>query len=188
MMSNEITARVPANKRPKRVGRGDGSGSGKTSGRGHKGAQSRSGCDIRPLAEGGQMPLFRRLPKRGFSNFNFRTEYDIVNVGTLNERFGDGDTVDVDVMQKMRLVQSARPLVRVLAKGTLEKKLTVEAHAFSRQAREAIEKAGGTVRLIERRSAAEKARAKRNQAKAGRMQKTERSAAPRGAEEPPDES
>lgn len=188
MMLNEITAQAAANKRRRRVGRGDGSGHGKTSGRGHKGAQARSGCDIRPLTEGGQMPLFRRLPKRGFSNFNFRTRYDIVNVGTLNERFEDGDTVDVDVMRKLRLVQTVRPLVRILARGSLEKKLTVEAHAFSQKARQAIERAGGTARLVERQSAAEKAKAKRNTAGARRTAKAESSVEAAGAEEIQSES
>lgn len=168
MMLSDITARAGAHKRRKRVGRGESSGKGKTCGRGHKGSQSRSGGAVRPLTEGGQMPLFRRMPKRGFSNVKFRTEYEIVNLGRLNERFRDGETVDIDVLRKLRLVQAAKPLVRILGKGTLDKKLTVEAHAFSRKAKEAIERAGGAVRLIERRSPAEKAAAKRLTGQAGR--------------------
>ena len=172
MMLNDITSRAGAARRRMRVGRGDGSGKGKTCGRGHKGARSRSGCDIRPLTEGGQMPLFRRLPKRGFSNFKFRREYEIVNVGTLNERFSDGAVVDLDALQKVRLVQSGQPRVRILGKGTLEKKLTITAHAFSQGAREAIEKAGGTVELIESMTPAEKAAKKRNTTKAKSPAKT----------------
>lgn len=164
MMINDVTAKGGAHKRRMRVGRGDGSGKGKTCGRGHKGLQSRAGGGVRPLTEGGQMPLFRRLPKRGFSNVQFCTRYDIVNVGTLNERFADGDTVDPDTLLARRLIRGGAP-VRILAKGTLERKLTVAAHAFSAKAREAIEKAGGSVSLIERQAPAEKAAAKRNTAK-----------------------
>jgi len=112
------------------------------------------------------MPIFRRIPKRGFSNFNFRTEYEIVNVSTLDERFQDGETVDLDALKKLRLVCGQRPLVKILAKGTLGKKLTVEAHVFSAKARAAIEQAGGTAKVIERRSPQDAARAKRNTAKA----------------------
>ena len=166
MMLNEVTRRAGAHKRPKRVGRGRSSGRGKTCGRGHKGSQSRSGGGAHRLHEGGQMPIFRRIPKRGFSNFNFRTEYEIVNVSTLDERFQDGETVDLDVLKKLRLVRGQRPLVKILAKGTLGKKLTVEAHVFSVKARAAIEQAGGTAKVIERRSPQDAARAKRNTAKA----------------------
>ena len=98
-----MMVRAGAYKRRKRVGRGDGSGKGKTCGRGHKGCQSRSGGGVRPLTEGGQMPFFRRMPKRGFSNFQFRDEFEIVNVGALDQRFRDGDTVDTDVLRKLRL-------------------------------------------------------------------------------------
>ncbi len=166
MMLNEVTRQAGARKRRKRVGRGRSSGRGKTCGRGHKGSQSRSGGGAHRLHEGGQMPIFRRIPKRGFSNFNFRTEYEIVNVSTLDERFQDGETVDLDVLKKLRLVRGQRPLVKILAKGTLGKKLTVEAHVFSAKARAAIEQVGGTVKVIERRSPQDAARAKRNTAKA----------------------
>jgi large subunit ribosomal protein L15 len=152
------------------VGRGESSGKGKTAGRGHKGCQSRSGGGVHPLSEGGQMPIFRRLPKRGFSNYNFRNEFEIVNVAELERCFGDGDTVDPDVLRKLRLIQGPSPRVKVLAKGALAKKLTVEAHAFSVKARQAIEDAGGTVKLIELPDSAALARAKRNSAKARRSQ------------------
>lgn len=168
MMLNKITGQVGSHKRRKRVGRGESSGSGKTCGRGHKGCQSRSGGGTRPLHEGGQMPIFRRLPKRGFSNYQFRTEFEVVNLAALEKRFSDGDSVDVDAMKKLRLVQQRKPLVKVLAKGKLSKKLTVEAHAFSTAAREAIEKAGGSAKLIERRNPQEAARAKRNTAKSAK--------------------
>jgi large subunit ribosomal protein L15 len=114
------------------------------------------------------MPIFRRLPKRGFSNFNFRTEYQVVNLATLEDRFAAGDSVDLERLKKARLVHGAKPLVKVLATGALEKKLTVHAHAFSKKAREAIEKVGGSAQLIKRRTPQEAARAKRNTAKAAR--------------------
>lgn len=162
---HEITALAGSAKRRKRVGRGESSGWGKTCGRGHKGLQSRSGGGTRRMTEGGQMPIFRRLPKRGFNNENFRTEFEIINLATLNERFSDGDTVDLAKLRAARLVHGAKPLVKVLAKGALERKLTIEAHAFSKQAIELIEKAGGQARLIERRTPQEAAKAKRNSVK-----------------------
>jgi large subunit ribosomal protein L15 len=168
MMLSEVTAQAGRHKRRKRVGRGESSGTGKTAGRGHKGCQSRSGGGVHPLSEGGQMPLFRRLPKRGFSNYNFRNEFEVVNVAELERCFGDGDTVDPDVLRKLRLIQATTPRVKILAKGALAKKLTVEAHAFSAGAVKAIENAGGTVKLIELPDAAAQARAKRNSAKARR--------------------
>lgn len=186
MMVNDITARAGKHKRPLRVGRGEASGKGKTCGRGHKGMQSRAGGGARPLTEGGQMPFFRRLPKRGFSNARFRTEYEIVNIGALNERFADGSTVDVATLRKFRLVRGRCPLVRILAKGRLEKKLTVEAHAFSEKARAAIEQAGGQVKLIAQASPAEKAAAKRHSAKRRSSASTETAPAP--TESPASES
>jgi large subunit ribosomal protein L15 len=168
MMLNEITALAGPHKRRMRVGRGESSGKGKTCGRGNKGCQSRAGGGVRLLTEGGQMPLFRRLPKRGFSNYNFRTEYAVVNVGTLNERFDDGATVDFNTLRKVRLVHDVDTPVRILGQGALEKRLSVEAHAFSQKAKEAIEKAGGTVRVIMGPSAAEKAAKKRKTAKVRR--------------------
>jgi large subunit ribosomal protein L15 len=170
MMLSEITSRAGRHKRRKRVGRGESSGKGKTAGRGHKGCQSRAGGGVRPLTEGGQMPIFRRLPKRGFSNYNFRNEFTVVNVAQLERCFADGDTVDPDTLGKLRLIRASAPRVKILAQGGLAKKLTVEAHAFSAKARQAIEAAGGTVKLIELRDPAALARAKRNSAKARRSQ------------------
>ena len=147
----------------KRVGRGPGSGTGKTAGRGHKGAKSRSGYSLRRGFEGGQMPLVRRVPKRGFTNI-FRTRQEVVNLGDLN-RFEDGSTVGEIELVAARLIQGARiyrpdpegsPLlvrprpfrIKVLGGGELERRLTVRAHAFSASARRKIEAAGGTVDLI----------------------------------------
>ena len=183
MMLNEITVRAGAYKRRKRVGRGDGSGKGKTCGRGHKGCQSRSGGGVRPLTEGGQMPFFRRMPKRGFSNFQFRDEFEIVNVGALDQRFRDGDTVDTDVLRKLRLVHGRKPRVRILGRGQLDKKLTVTAHAFSHKAKEAIEKAGGTANLIEQKTRAEKGAAKRLSAKGKRATQADQPGGEAGTQE-----
>jgi len=165
MTLSDITRQAGRHKRRRRVARGESSGRGKTAGRGHKGCQSRSGGGVHPLSEGGQMPIFRRLPKRGFSNYNFRNEFTIVNVAELARCFADGDTVDPDVLKKMRLIQGSDPRVKILAKGSLAKKLTVEAHAFSAKAREVIEGAGGAIKVIEQRDPVARARAKRNSAK-----------------------
>ena len=164
-MLSDITRDAGRRRRRKRVGRGESSGRGKTAGRGHKGCQSRSGGGVHPLSEGGQMPIFRRLPKRGFSNYNFRNEFTTVNVAELERCFASGDTIDPDVLTKLRLIQGSAPRVKILAKGSLAKKLTVEAHAFSAKAREVIEAAGGTIKVIEQRDPAARARAKRNSAK-----------------------
>jgi large subunit ribosomal protein L15 len=165
MMLNQITTQAGAHARRKRVGRGESSGHGKTCGRGNKGCQSRAGGGTRPLHEGGQMPIFRRLPKRGFSNVQFRTVYQVVNLGSLEESFNDGQTADVKSLRRLGLLRGETALVKVLGTGTLLKKLTVEAHAFSESAKAAIEKAGGTAKLIARSDPAAKARAKRNTAK-----------------------
>lgn len=130
----------------KRVGRGIGSGLGKTSGRGHKGQNSRSGGGVRPGFEGGQTPLFQRLPKRGFYNFN-RKEYAIVNLDQLN-RFEDGTEVTPELLLETRVIRKLKNGVKILGKGTVEKKLTVKAHKFSKSAKEAIESAGGNVEVI----------------------------------------
>lgn len=130
----------------KRVGRGIGSGLGKTSGRGHKGQNARSGGGVRPGFEGGQTPLFQRLPKRGFYNFN-RKEYAIVNLEQLN-RFEDGTVVTPELLLETRVIRKLKNGVKILGKGTVEKKLTVKAHKFSDSAKEAIESAGGNVEVI----------------------------------------
>ena len=128
----------------KRVGRGPGSGTGKTSGRGHKGQGSRSGGGVRPGFEGGQMPLTRRVPKRGFHN-PFRTRYTPVNLDGLG-LFEAGQEVSPDLLREKGLL--GRGLVKILGRGELDKPLTVKAHGFSRSAREKIEAAGGRVEVL----------------------------------------
>ena len=129
----------------KRVGRGQGSGQGKTAGRGHKGAKSRSGYKFKRGFEGGQMPLHRRVPKRGFHN-PFRVEYEVVNLDTLAERFDADTVVTPDLLRERGLV--AGRLVKVLARGEVTKKLTVRAHKFSGKAAEKIAAAGGATEVI----------------------------------------
>ena len=131
----------------KRVGRGQGSGHGKTAGRGHKGAQSRSGYHFKRGFEGGQMPLHRRVPKRGFHN-PARIEYEIVNVDTLAERFDSGAVVTPDSLRAAGLVPGGRNPVKVLARGDIGKALTVRAHAFSGKAAEKIVAAGGQAEAL----------------------------------------
>jgi large subunit ribosomal protein L15 len=130
----------------KRVGRGQGSGNGKTAGRGHKGAQSRSGFKFKRGFEGGQMPLHRRLPKRGFHN-PFRVEYAVVNLDTLAERFEAGTTVTPELLRERGLVAGGGP-VKVLARGDIDKALTVQAHKFSGKAAEKIAAAGGAAEVL----------------------------------------
>lgn len=135
-------------KRPrKRIGRGPGSGTGKTAGKGHKGQKSRSGYSRRYGFEGGQMPLVRRIPKRGFCNI-FRVEFQVVNLRDLERVFSDGDTVTVDSLLDNGLVRTKRKPVKVLGEGSLSKKLTVKAHKFSGSATAGIEKAGGSCEVV----------------------------------------
>ena len=131
----------------KRLGRGVGSGLGKTSGKGHKGQNARSGGGVRPGFEGGQLPLYRRLPKRGFSNANFKTTYAVINLSDLN-KFEDGAIVTPEVLKEMGLVKNQLDGIKVLGNGTLEHKLTVKAHKFSKRALEEIEKLGGKAEVI----------------------------------------
>ena len=131
----------------KRVGRGPGSGTGKTSGKGHKGQNARSGGGVRPGFEGGQLPLFRRLSKRGFNNYNFRTVYATVNVSDL-ERFEEGTTVTKELLIEVGLVKKELDGVKILGNGELTKKLTVKANKFSSTAKTKIENVGGTTEVI----------------------------------------
>ena len=133
---------IPRKKR-KRVGRGHSAGQGKTCGRGHKGQGARSGGGTRPGFEGGQMPLFRRLPKRGFNNAKFRTVYAIVNVGQLEGAFDEGTVVDADAIRSARLINAKTGPIKVLGSGELTKKLSVTADRFSGSAIKKIEAAGG---------------------------------------------
>jgi large subunit ribosomal protein L15 len=141
MKLHELQPLAGSKTRPRRVGRGMGSGLGKTSGRGHKGAKARSGGGKAPGFEGGQMPLMRRIPKSGFKNV-FRKEYAIVNVGSL-EQFDDGATVTIETLRSAGLVNNLRDGVKVLGTGELTKKLTVQVNRFTGTAREKIEQAGG---------------------------------------------
>src|SRR4051812_9330994 len=131
----------------KRVGRGQGSGNGVQAGRGHKGAKSRSGFKFKRGFEGGQMPLHRRIPKRGFHNL-FRTEYAVVNLDTLGERFEAGTTVTPELLVEQGLIHNARRLIKVLGRGDIAKKLTVQAHKFSGKAAEKIAAAGGATTVL----------------------------------------
>ncbi|MBT2572103.1 50S ribosomal protein L15 [Planococcus sp. ISL-110] len=130
----------------KRVGRGIGSGTGKTAGKGHKGQNARSGGGVRPGFEGGQNPLFRRLPKRGFTNIN-RKDYAVVNIEVLN-RFDEGTEVTPALLIEAGVVSNERSGIKILGNGSLEKKLTVKAHKFSGSAKKAIEAAGGQTEVV----------------------------------------
>ena len=131
----------------KRVGRGPGSGNGKTSGKGHKGQNARSGGGVRPGFEGGQLPLYRRLSKRGFNNYNFRTVYATVNVSDL-EVFEEGTVVTKELLIEKGLVKKKLEEIKVLGNGELTKKLTVKANKFSSSAKAKIENVGGTIEVI----------------------------------------
>jgi large subunit ribosomal protein L15 len=150
MMIHEITEKTGKYKSRKRIGRGHGSGSGKTSGRGHKGAKSRSGYSRRPAFEGGQMQYFRRIPKRGFTNADFKTVYHIVNLAALANRFEKGATVDVTSLVEAGLIRNFKNPVKILGNGDLTIALNVTADKFSTSAVEKIEAAGGSVTVIEK--------------------------------------
>jgi large subunit ribosomal protein L15 len=151
---NNLKAPAGANHKKKRVGRGQGSGLGKTSGRGNKGQKSRSGYSQKRGFEGGQMPLHRRLPKRGFTNI-FKREWAEVNLSRLEELFEAGATITPETLVERGLVRkSLQKSVAVLGKGELSKALTISAHRFSESAKKKIEAAGGTAEIIVRKSAA----------------------------------
>ena len=147
MKLHSLTVNEGATKNRKRVGRGPGSGTGKTSGKGHKGQNARSGGGIRPGFEGGQLPLFRRIPKRGFSNAKFKTVYAVINLSDL-DKFEDGAVITPELLKEMGLVKQQLDGIKVLGKGKLSKKLTVKAHKFSNVAKEQIEKLGGKAEVI----------------------------------------
>ena len=146
MKLHELKPAEGSRKDRKRLGRGIGSGQGKTAGKGHKGQNARSGGGVRLGFEGGQTPLFRRLPKRGFTNFS-RKEYAVVNLDALN-RFDEGTEVTPELLIETGVVSNEKAGIKILAKGNVEKKLTVKAHKFSSAAKEAIEAAGGTTEVI----------------------------------------
>lgn len=146
MKMHELSPNPGARRQRKRVGRGIGSGHGKTAGRGHKGQNARSGGGVRPGFEGGQMPLQRRIPKRGFTNI-FKKEFAIVNVEALN-RFEAGTVVTPELLRETRLAKGGKDGIKILGTGELEKGLTVQADAFSKSAIEKITAAGGKVEVL----------------------------------------
>ena len=146
MKIHELTPAADSNKAVKRVGRGHGSGNGKTAGKGHKGQNARSGGGVRIGFEGGQMPLARRIPKRGFNNI-FATKYSTVNVSDLN-KFENGTVVDTELLVASGLVKKVNDGIKVLGNGELNAKLTVKAAKFSQSAIEKIEKAGGKAEVM----------------------------------------
>ena len=146
-MKLENLSKTPEAKTRKRVGRGPGSGMGKTSTRGENGQRSRSGASIPAWFEGGQSPLYRRIPKRGFNNARFRTEFATINLSDLN-KFNDGDVITPEVLKEKGIVKKQLCGIKVLGNGTLEKKVTVKAHRFSSAAVTKIESAGGTAEVI----------------------------------------
>lgn len=146
MKLNELRPVEGARHAKKRVGRGVGSGMGKTATRGHKGQNARSGGGVRPAFEGGQTPLFKRLPKRGFTNVS-RKEYAVVNLGDINEKFEAGTTVDVEALKNAGLVKKEYEGVKILGNGELDKALTIKAKKFSKSAVEKIQAVGGTVEV-----------------------------------------
>ena len=147
MKLNELERNIGATQKRKIVGRGRGTGLGKTSGRGHKGQNARSGGGVRTVFEGGQTPLYRRLPKRGFSNYEFKTTYAVINVSDLN-RFENGTVVSPALLKEVGLVKNQLDGIKVLGNGKLEKKLTVQAHQFSKSAKEKIEASGSKIEVI----------------------------------------
>ena len=147
MKLHELSPVAGSKKSAKRIGRGHGSGWGKTAGKGHKGQKARAGHGMRPGFEGGQMPLQRRIPKRGFNNI-FAKEIVIVNVGTLEKKFENGATVDTEALIKAGIIKNSFDGVKILSNGTLTKSLTVKANAFSKSAKEKIEAAGGKAEVV----------------------------------------
>ena len=147
MKLHELEKNLGATHKKKILGRGRGSGLGKTSGKGHKGQNARSGGGVRAVFEGGQTPLYRRLPKRGFNNYEFRKEYAVINVSDLN-RFENGTVVTPALLKEVGLVNKELCGVKVLGNGKLEKKLTIQANKFSKSAEEKIKEAGSKAEVI----------------------------------------
>ena len=147
MKLHELAPAAGSTKENFRKGRGAGSGNGKTAGKGHKGQNARSGGGVRPGFEGGQLPLYRKLPKRGFNNYRFGKKYSIINVQSLN-KFNDGEVVDSAALLAMGIINNVFDGVKVLAEGDITKKLTVKAAVFSASAKEKIEAAGGKTEVV----------------------------------------
>ena len=147
MKLHELSPAVGSTKAPYRKGRGAGSGNGKTAGKGHKGQNARTGGGVRPGFEGGQLPLYRKLPKRGFNNFRFAKKYAVVNVQSLN-KFENGEVVDCAALIRAGVINTVFDGVKVLGEGELTKKLTVKAAVFSASAKEKIEAVGGKTEVV----------------------------------------
>ena len=147
MKLHELNA-LPEAKNRKRVGRGSASGQGKTAGHGEKGQKARSGVSISAWFQGGQTPLYRRIPKRGFNNKRFETKYACINLSSLNKFFKDGDVVSPEILKEKGIIKKQLAGVKILANGELDKKLTVKANRFSSAAVTKIEKAGGKTEVI----------------------------------------
>lgn len=147
MKLNELSPSVPKKNR-KRIGRGNSSGWGKTAGKGSNGQKSRAGGGVKPYFEGGQMPIYRRVPKRGFSNTIFKKEYTVISLSFLNDNFEDGEVVSLETLFNKCLIKKGRDGVKVLGNGELNKKLTVKVHKISKSAKAAVEAKGGTVELV----------------------------------------
>ena len=148
MKLHELSPAPGSTKSAWRKGRGVGSGNGKTAGRGHKGQNARTGGGVRPGFEGGQIPLYRRLPKRGFANSLFKKEYAIINLETLDKLFNDGDAVSMETLLEKGVIRKELNGLKVLGRGEITKKLTVKAAIFSASAKEKIEAAGGKAEVI----------------------------------------
>ena len=148
MKLHELSPAPGSTKSAWRKGRGVGSGNGKTAGRGHKGQNARTGGGVRPGFEGGQIPLYRRLPKRGFTNSLFKKEYAIINLETLDNLFNDGDAVSMETLLEKGVIRKELNGLKVLGRGEITKKLTVKAAIFSASAKEKIEAAGGKAEVI----------------------------------------
>ena len=140
-----LKAPAGANRNRKRVGRGPGSGTGKTAGKGHKGQNARSGGGVRPGFEGGQMPLYRRIAARGFSNYPFKKTYKVINVAEINDKYSDGETVNLETLVEKRIIKKNDKFVKLLGDGELTKKLEVSLEKVSGSAKVKVEKAGGKV-------------------------------------------
>ena len=147
MKLNNLKITEGSKKRRNRVGRGTGSGSGKTSGKGHKGQKARSGYSRKAGFEGGQLPLFKRIPKRGFSNYEFKTKYAVINVSDLNV-FEENVEITPEILKDSGILKKQLDGVKILGNGVLEKKLNVKAHKFTKSAKEKIEAKGGKVEVI----------------------------------------
>lgn len=167
MMLQDVNEEIHKHKKPNRLGRGVGTGQGKTSGRGHKGQRARAGYKMLPIFQGGGSPLVRRVPKRGFTN-SFALKVASINVAELSELFDNGAEVSAEILREKGIIKSRFDLLKILGNGELSKKLKVAAHQFSASAKEKIEKAGGTVTVVPGRTPVEEKKKAAKEAKKGK--------------------